>query len=146
MKNEVYDHHKSSIADFDANIVALLAYLIPTVLAFAMYVRFAAWLVPIVVFFLEKESKFVKFHAMQSFLINVIGAVIGIITKLIAALVIAMGSSSIAMFFGIAFSLIATLILIGLFVLDILAMIGAYNYKEVHIPIIGNISSNFSSK
>ncbi len=150
MKNEIYDAHKSSIGGLDANIVALLAYFISTILLFVTFVKYAAWVAPLIIFFLEKDSKFVKFHAMQSFLLNVIGAILGSIISLFGSIFIVgkvvTGSAIDALEGGIYYSIVIMAIFIVMIVLSVMAIVGAYNYKEVHLPIIGEISSKFSSK
>lgn len=51
-----YEPHKSSIANLDANLVALFVYLIPMLVGFAFHASALAWIIPLVVFFVEKDS------------------------------------------------------------------------------------------
>ena len=72
------DPHKSTIGGMDANLLALIAYIASAAVGFIPLLRYLAWLAPLVIFFMEKESGFVKFHAMQSFVLNLIGAAFGL--------------------------------------------------------------------
>ena len=55
--------HRSSIGQLNANSVAALCYGITLILFFIRGFQFCAWLLPLAVYILEKESAFVKFHA-----------------------------------------------------------------------------------
>src|SRR5215208_7905053 len=54
-----------SSTGLDENIAALLSYVF-------------GWISGLIFFLIEKESRLVRFHAMQSLLLNVAGAIIGI--------------------------------------------------------------------
>lgn len=94
----------------DENVEALLAYLL-------------TWLTGIIFYLLEKESKFVKFHAMQSFIAFLILQVIGIFFGLIPILG----------FF------IAGIIGLVTIILWIVCMIKAYQGEWFKLPIVGEI-------
>ncbi len=150
MKNEIYDSHKSSIGGLDANLVAMLSYLLPILLVFVSYARYAAWLVPLTIFLIEKESNLVKFHAMQSFLLNIVAAILAAIIIFFGSLFLIKelikGSFYGAFMGGGSYMLAMFAVLTVMLMLAIIAIIGAYNYKEVHIPIIGSISSKSFNK
>ncbi len=61
----IYDPHRSTIFDLDANLVAGFCYLITL-----LPLGWLSLVGLIVVFFVEKQSDFVKFHAAQSFSIS----------------------------------------------------------------------------
>lgn len=88
--------HQSSIGDLEANIMAFLCYLTSSILAFVLGLSYVAWLAPLAIFFLEKKSEFVKFHAIQAFVLNALGVVLGLVTSMvlsgIAALSVATAS------------------------------------------------------
>lgn len=150
MPANVVSPHKSSIGSLDANVMALIAYLASAVLGFIPGVGYVAWLAPLVIFFLEKESSFVKFHAMQSFVLNAISAIFSIlITVVIGGITSAAVASAVTGNVGAAgavlgaSALVTTVTLIvGLVftVLAIIALIQAYQYKEYKIPIVGGIA------
>jgi uncharacterized membrane protein len=152
MSLKTYEPHKSSIGGLDANIAALLAYLVALILNFIPGAHWFTWLVPLVFFFLEKSSMLVKFHAAQAFVLGVIGAIIYIILDIISS---AIAWSSVTSWltggWGFAGGLVATAaigavvgILIAIF--EILAMVNAYKYKEYSIPWIGGLAEKFSAK
>jgi uncharacterized membrane protein len=135
--------HKTSLGNMDANLMALLVYLAPIILAWIPVVKYVAWAVPLVVFFIEKDSKFVKFHSMQALLLSAVGAVLGFILSVIIAGAIAVGYSS---NYGYGYgaigalgvvSFLALIITIIIIVFEIIAMVKAYGYVAYRIPLIG---------
>ncbi len=98
------------------NIEALLCYLF-------------TWITGIIFFLLEKKSKFVKFHAMQS-----------IITFL--------GLTIISLIFGwipiIGWAITGLIGLISL-ILWIILMIEAYRGEKYKLPLVGEIAEKYSS-
>lgn len=151
MKNELYQPHQSSIGNLRANAMALICYGASVVLGFIPIVRYAAWVAPLVLFLMEKQSKFVKFHAMQSFLLHVVGAALSLVVSLVLRGIIGAGSLNAASFYAAAgisgvIGLLTTIISIVILVFTIIAMVGAYHYKETHIPVIGGIAEKLSQK
>lgn len=145
MKNEIYPLHKSSIGGLNANIMALLCYIASVVLAWIPIVRYVAWLAPLVLFFMEKESKLVKFHSMQSFVLHVVSAVLSFLISVVLGGILGAGALSAATYYaavGIAgiVGLLTSAVSLVIMVCAVIAMIGAYRYKETHIPIIGSMA------
>ncbi|HEX3026057.1 MAG TPA: DUF4870 domain-containing protein [Clostridia bacterium] len=145
MKNQVYELHKSSIGDMNANIMAMLTYVASVVVSWIPVIRYFAWLVPLVLFFMEKQSKFVKFHAMQSFVLNLACAAL---TFLISVIIGGIVSASVVNIYA-AYSALGLLGFIGFLtmavclvitVFAIIAMVKAYGFKEYHIPLAGGIA------
>ncbi|NLF79664.1 MAG: DUF4870 domain-containing protein [Clostridia bacterium] len=134
--------HKSSLGNTDANLMALLVYLAPIILAWIPGIKYIAWAVPLIVFFIEKDSKFVKFHSMQAILLSAVGAVLGFILSVIIAGAIAVGYAGNYGYgalgaLGIV-SFLALVITIIIIVFEIIAMVRAYGYVAYRIPLIGN--------
>ena len=152
MSLKTYEPHKSSIGGMDANIMALLAYLVALILNFIPGAHWFTWLVPLIIFFLEKDSMLVKFHAAQAFVLGAIGAIIYIILDIISTAVAWSSVSSLLTgswgFVGglWAVAVIGTIIGIIIAIFEILAMINAYKYKEYSIPFIGGLAEKFSAK
>ncbi len=148
MKNDVYQPHKSSLGNIDANIMALLAYLVATVIGWIPGVSYVAWLAPLVLFFLEKESRFIKFHAMQAFLLQAAGAVLGFIVSIILGGILRAMVTDFYAALGVIsiIGVIAMIVSIIVSILAILAMVGAYQYKEKHIPLIGGLAEKLVDK
>ena len=152
-----YEPHKSSIANLDANLVALFVYLIPMVIGFAFNAGALAWIIPLVVFFVEKDSDLVKFHCAQavilvfipgvlSFLISIITAVIGgtaMITGWIVSFsgLISLLTGSIFGIILLVFGLITAIISLVFLVFKIIAMVKAYNYIAYEVPIVGKLAA-----
>ena len=105
-----------SSTDLDENVAGLLCYV-------------AWWVSGLVFFLIEKDSKFVKFHAMQSIVTFV-------------ALMIAWWIISIIPFVGWA---IAGLVGILFVVLWIILMIKAYQGEKFKLPVIGDLAEKWSA-
>ena len=144
--------HKSSLG-MDANLLAMLAYLITGVLSWLPGIRYFAWAAPLILFFIEKESGFVMFHAMQAFLLNVIGAILAFVLNVIVYGVFAAGmyttdynawSASLGAL-GII-SIIAGVIGVIITIFAIIALIKAYGYSNYEIPLVGKLAEKFSNK
>lgn len=154
MKNEIYESHKASLLGADANLIAMLSYLAATIVGWIPVIKYVSFFAPLIVYFIERDSLFVKFHSMQAFMLNVISSLLTIIYSIImgasvAGMGISLGTASISTGFtsiGVAFvsSFAVMAISIALLIFNLLAMIGAYRYKEYHIPIIGTWSANIA--
>ncbi|HWN08282.1 MAG TPA: hypothetical protein VNO50_03265 [Pyrinomonadaceae bacterium] len=114
------------------------------------------WIVGVIFFFLEKENKFVRFHAMQSILFGVANSVIMVVLLVVAfVLTFAFGIGG-AMVGGVAgtlvsmlvwviwllFWLIAMALILGL----VFAAVKAYQGHKLKLPIIGNIAEGIVEK
>lgn len=120
------DNQKSSTG-LDHNVAGLLCYLL-------------GWVTGLIFFFMEKDSKFVKFHAMQSII------VFGALTVL-HVVVIIMGIIFSLIFGGWISVIISTLIwIVGLLLwiawigLLILLMVKAYQGETFKLPFVGDIA------
>lgn len=151
MKTTSFAPHKSSLG-LDANILVMLLYAIPALLGALPLVEYIAWLAPLVFFFLEKNSKFVKFAAVQSLFISVVQTVIGIFFAIVTFIVTPRGWGGLYFFFGArttamtvvwVLSLVVDLLFLALFVF---ILVKAYGYKQVELPLIGSLAHKFSDK
>ena len=130
-----------SATGLDANIAAAISYI---------------WIVGLIFFFLEKENKFIRFHAMQSILFGASWSVvmialvfIGMIFTFIGAAAAATAGDAIGGLFSIVIALIWMLIWLvplALFVGLVLTAIKAYQGQIVKLPIIGNIAERIVNK
>jgi len=98
------------------------------VAAFLSYIL--GFITGIIFFVIEKESKFVKFHAMQSILLS---AFIFVITFILGVIPI----------IGWVILLILPLII---FILWIILMIKAYKHEYFKLPILGDLAEKYSNK
>ncbi len=58
-------------------------------IVFIPVVKYVAWLAPLIIYLVEKNSQFVKFHAMQAFLLNIIGAVLSFLVSIVLGAIMA---------------------------------------------------------
>ena len=114
------------------------------------------WIVGVIFFILEKENKFVRFHALQSILFGVANSIIMILLGILAfvlTLVFGIGGAMVGGGMESLVSLLVGLIwllfwLIGLLMFAglIFAAVKAYQGQKFKLPIIGNIAENMVNK
>jgi len=127
-----------SALGLDANITALLGYLI--------------WIVALIALIMEKENKFVRFHTIQSLLyhatIIVVMIVLVIIGIFLGILGMAAGStgSAIGGILGALVSLVWLVIILAYLAGLIYAAVQAYGGKWFKLPIVGNMAEKFANK
>lgn len=147
--NRIYEEHKSSILDLEANYLCLAMYLIPLLAGlFFSQLRVFGWLIPLIVFFLEKNSSLVKFHAVQCLVLQIVMAIINVVLWIMAALSAGMSLLIGLDIIGFIGSLgIAGLITAGLsvaiIILEVVGMIKSYQWESYRLPFFGKIASYF---
>lgn len=141
-----YNIHKSSIGNFDANWIALGVYLLPIIIGwFIPGASILIWLLPLVIFFIEKDSDFVRFHSAQAFLIQLLGGIITLIFSILGVVGIATSfilGNILALGVGGIITLIGGVIALALLVFKIIAMVKAYKFEAYEIPVIGLIANS----
>lgn len=143
MKNEKYAPHSSSLGNTDANIVALLSYLSVIVLGWIPVLRLVPWVAPLVIWLLEKNSRFVRFHAMQAIILNAAAFVLNLFLGILPALAIGSlfaGGFRTSLVLGGMFSLLYILLGLLIIVFAVFCMVKAYRYEEFHIPLVGRLA------
>jgi uncharacterized membrane protein len=119
---EAKDLGKTSTG-MQANVAALLSYVL-------------GWLTGLIFFLIEKENKFVRFHALQSIILFggwfVLSIAIGMFMGVFAT--IGLG------FLIPVFSLVNGLLALAGFILWILLMVKAYQGEKFKLPVIGDIA------
>lgn len=112
-----------SSTGLDANVAALLAYLF-------------SWVSGLIFLVVEKESRFVRFHAMQSVLLGAAALLcflaLSVITSMIAFVSVTLAA---------IFSVLGSLIGLAFFAITIVCMIKAYQSQQFKLPIIGDLAS-----
>lgn len=148
--NRKYEEHKSSILGMNANLVSLLIYLLPFLINFIFYnsdLSYFSWLIALIVIFIEKDSKLVKFHAWQSLLMNLfygfVGAIVTVVGVTGSVYSVVVGNAG-----GLATSMIV-IIIVGIIsiiiaILQIIAAVKAYGWVSYRLPIVGNWASKLS--
>ncbi len=113
---------KKGSSGLDQNVAAMLCYL-------------AGWVTGVIFLLIEKDNKFVKFHAIQSIL--TFGVLSVLIWLLIPMLLPVIG-------FGIL--TLSWILWILWLVLWILLMVKAYQGQEFKLPIIGDMAMKWAGK
>ena len=125
-----------SSTGLDDNIAALLSYIF-------------GWIGGLIFFLIEKDSRLVRFHAMQSLLLNVAVAIIVVVLLIVFSVVLLITTQISGVLSGL-FSILATLIwvvfAIGVLIAVVMCLIKAYGRQYFKLPIIGNFAEKFSQK
>jgi uncharacterized membrane protein len=110
----------------------------------------------IICLIMEKENRFVKFHALQSILLHVamlvvgiglaiVFMIIGIVLGVAAAAANSSAGGGIAGIFGLLSFLIWMIILVAYVGGLIMAAVKAYNGVQYKLPIVGNQAEKWTS-
>jgi len=125
-----------SSTGLDENVAALLSYIF-------------GWVSGLIFFLIEKDSRLVKFHAMQSILLNGLAIVLGIVLW-IATFVFVIVGAAIGDIVGTLLSLIATLLWlvfgVGILIAAVMCLVKAFQGQYFKLPVIGNFAEKFSAK
>jgi uncharacterized membrane protein len=127
------DTGKSAIG-LDGNLAAALGYPIG--------------IIALISFFMEKENKFVRFHAIQSLLFG-IGAYVCLVILMIVFGIIGAILANINWILGAIFGLLWFVVLflfLGVFIVLIYAAVKAYGGNMIKLPIVGNIAEGMVNK
>lgn len=125
-----------SSTGLDENIASLLAYLFQ-------------WLGGLIFFLIEKDSRLVRFHAMQSILLSGVFwvALIGLwIISFVLAIILGQISGLLGSLVWILTTLLELVVCIGALIGVILCMIKAYQNQYFKLPVLGNFAEKFSQK
>lgn len=121
-------NNSKSSSGIEPNVAGLLAYVL-------------GFVTGIIFLLIEKDNKFVKFHAMQSILFSVAVFVINFIVGSLVFSAMLGGATGIGLL-----GLLSTGLYIAYLVLWIMLMVKAYQNQEWELPIIGKIAKNYASK
>ena len=125
-----------SSTGLDENVAALLAYLFN-------------WVSGLIFFLIEKESRLVRFHAMQSILLTGSAIVVGVVLYvawIVITIALAMMSDVLASLGGLVIGLLIFAFWVCVLIAFILCMIKAYQKQYFKLPVIGNFAEKFSTK
>ncbi len=116
----------------DANITALLGYIIG--------------IVALVLIFIEKDNKFVRFHAFQSvfLVVTYIACIIGLMILGAIVFGISMASSTLGSILGLLMMLLWFAIVFGFLGAIIFCAIKAYGGTQFKLPVIGNLAEKYA--
>jgi len=125
-----------SSTGLDENLAALLSYVF-------------GWISGLIFFLMEKDSRLVRFHAMQSILLGAAAIVIFVvfwIVAVVSSLVVGYISGILGGIVWIVMMLVGGALGIGIFVAAIISLIKAYQGQYFKLPVIGNYAEKFSTK
>jgi uncharacterized membrane protein len=125
-----------SSTGLDENIAALLAYVF-------------GWISGLIFFLIEKDSKLVRFHAMQAILFNVCVIVLAIAIWIIVVVIAVIGaqiSEVIGSLVTIVAGLLWLVLSVGILIAWVLCLVRAYQGQYFKLPIIGNMAEKFANK
>ena len=133
------DTGKSALG-LDGNLAAALGYPIG--------------IIAIICLIMEKENRFVKFHALQSILLHVAFIVVAIVVWILGFILLIAGAAASAAtnsgaaggLVGMLFGLIWLVVVLGYLGGLIFAAVKSYQGAEFKLPIIGNLAANFANK
>lgn len=115
-----------NVLGLDSNITALIGYLIG--------------IVALILIFIEKDNKFVRFHAFQSVIYH--AAVMCLVFAFIfLTTILAFISSTLATLFSLLFTLVWLGVLVGIFFLAF----KAYKGEMFKLPVIGDLADKWSN-
>lgn len=125
-----------SSTGLDENIAALLSYIF-------------GWISGLVFFLIEKDSRLVRFHAMQSLIFNIVIAVVGIalwIVLFVFFLIVSQISGALATILSLVSVLVWLVFGVAILGGWILCLIKAFQGQYFKLPVIGNFAEKFSAK
>lgn len=144
--------HRSSIFDLEANLVAMLAYVLPMVLNVVTGLDSITWLIPLLVLLMEKNSEYVRYHGAQALAFFVMSAFLSIAGSVlnVAGIVsnVLFDVPLVGWIPGTALSIVIVGIAIGfaiisitLMVYEIISAVKAYNYAYYEIPVVTRVTN-----
>ena len=123
-----------SSTGLDENVAALLSYIF-------------GWVSGLIFFLIEKDSRLVRFHAMQSILLNAGALVIGIVLWFVwvfGVIIFASINDTLGSLIGLVLGLLLFVFWIGLLIAVVLCLVKAYQKQYFKLPVIGNFAEKFS--
>ena len=125
-----------SSTGLDENIAALLSYVF-------------GWVSGLIFFLIEKDSRLVRFHAMQSLILSGGGLVIIIalwIFIAISSFIIGQISTLLSFLVSTILFLVVSVVGIAILIGAIIGLVKAYQGQYFKLPVIGNLAEKYSTK
>ena len=114
------------------------------------------WIVGVIFFLIEKENRFVRFHALQSIIFGLANSVIMVVLAVLAIILtfaFSIGGAIVGGGIGALINLFVWLIWLIFWLLGLVFLIGlvfaaikAYQGEKFKLPIIGNMAENIVNK
>jgi uncharacterized membrane protein len=125
-----------SSTGLDENLAALLSYIF-------------GWVSGLVFFLIEKDSRLVKFHAMQSILLNAAALILGLVLWfcwVFVTIIFASINDTLGSLVGLVLGLLLFVFWIGMLIAVVLCLVKAYQKQYFKLPVIGSFAEKFSMK
>ena len=128
------ENQKSAIG-LDGNVAAALGYPIG--------------IIALILIFIEKDNKFVRFHAIQSIIWGLFITIVMVVVMIVGGGIgfvaaQAVGSTIGLIFWGLT-GLILAIVFFGWFILFIMAAVKAYGGQRYSLPVVGKFAEKWSS-
>jgi uncharacterized membrane protein len=123
-----------SSTGLDENVAALLSYIF-------------GWVSGLIFFLIEKDSRLVRFHAMQSILLNAAALVLGFglwFVWIFGVIIFSSISDVLGSLVGLVLGLLLFVFGIGVIIAVVLCLIKAFQKQYFKLPVIGNFAEKFS--
>ena len=123
-----------SSTGLDENVAALLSYIF-------------GWISGLIFFLMEKDSRLVRFHAMQSILLSGAAIVLGIVLWFLwvfGVIIFATVSDVLASLIGLVLGLLLFVFWLAMLIAVVMCLIKAYQKQYFKLPVIGNFAEKFS--
>ena len=120
----------------DENIAALLAYVVHAVSG-------------LIFFIIEKNNRFVRFHAMQALILGatfIVGTFVLLFAWFFITVIASQISSVLGTLVGLVLGLLMFVFYAAFFVGWIMGMVKAYQGQYFKLPVIGNLAEKYSQK
>ena len=125
-----------SSTGLDENLAALLSYIF-------------GWVSGLIFFLIEKDSRLVRFHAMQSLLFNLLVGVLAFalwIVLFVGFLIASQISGALTTLLSVLSLLIWLLLVVVILGGWVMCLVKAYQSQFFKLPVIGNFAEKFSAK
>jgi uncharacterized membrane protein len=122
---------KAALGGLDGNLAALLGYII--------------WIIALISVIMEKENRFVKFHAIQSLLLHAAAVICFIALMIILAILgIVLALAGVGALAGLLW-LLYMLVVVAYIATLVYAAVKAYGGVEFELPIIGAMAKKWAN-
>lgn len=135
--------HGCSFVRMEAKVMAVLLYVLPAVSFLIPGLSALAWVATLLVFCLEKNSPYLRFHALQAFVLYGAAQVLSFALSLLLRIVFSFSSWAAFARFNTAYiastflSVMQGIVAVTALVFAIVALVQALKYREYPLPLFG---------
>lgn len=143
--NKRVDSHKSSIRNYDANVLSFAIYFIVMIASFIPFLNYIVFALPLIIYVMEKKSDFVRSNSLQAFVVSLFSSIFSLMCLLVSfvakprcneSLSFCFGSSIIHKMFSM-FGSVRWMFSGFIFVICLVLALRAYNYEEYKLNYVG---------